>query len=422
MINFVLNNYLGCPTFSLVNSVKITETIPASGSDVPEFFGALATNKGMVFFTDTAQSESTNFSFVSVPLAIQPGNILKYNVSSVNYFYYSYGNTIGLYSTGNSTVTNTYLFDSFIIDMSLTGTTLYVSTAKFIYQFSIGALGVLTQSGVNYQSNIVSIAALSSTKVFLGFSAGGYGIYDFSVSNLTISSAAETQAFVFKEAIVNNGYLVGTNNSSIYTELISTINSGAQVITSLDSLNLNGALTIRNLSSSQSAVVTLSTGNGFATFTASSNTIASFIRQSTIGNSNIAGLSFFDVTADGTSFLFGNGNSATIFKQYEKIYTWGTGPYISQQITRLYQGRLKILTQFPSASTAAGSVSLLDENQIPLYSWTIVAGKVTNSGIIGTGTNYCYWDAPLGITDQKFQISVTSNSSEIVKALFSEVP
>jgi len=422
MINYVLNNFLGLPYFGGVNAVAIQEIAVGSSGVTPTFYCALATNKGMVFATDLANSQTTNFSFVSVPLTVAPTKVLKYSASSVYYFYYATGNTIGLYSTGSSTVTNTYALDSNIVAMDLTGTTLYVATLGMVYKFSIGASAVLTQSGIFQNNNVLSLAAIDATRVFLGFKTNGYGIYNFTGPVFTIASNAIAAAFLFREVVVNNGYIVGSEHKNIYTELISTINTGVQTVTSLQNLNVSGANTISNLTNSQSSVVALSLGNGVGNFSASSNTMTSFSRASALGNQSFSGLSCFDVTSDGVSFIVGAGLSATIVKQYEKVYTWGTGTQTSQNIYRFYQGRLKILAMFPSASTAGATVNLLDENGIPLDTWTIVSGKVTNTGVFGNNTNYCYFDAPLGLTNQSFQIQiVSSTSTEIVKIFLEEV-
>lgn len=418
MINYVLNNFLGLSTFTSINDVKISEVNVTSSSVTPTFFGAISTNVGMTFFSDIAVSNSTNFTYVNVPLT-NCGKILRYSASAVYYFYYFYGSTIGLYSTGSSTVTHTYALDSNVTSMDISGTTLYVGTQNFVYQFSIGAAGVLSQTGVIQSNSVLSIAALSSTTVFIGLKAGGYALNNYSTSSYTKSSAT----MHFKEAIVNNGYLVGTDNLFIYSELISTINTGVQVMTSLQSLNINGAITIRNLSNAQSSVVTFATGNGIATFTASTSLIASFSNQNALGNQNLIGLSYFDVSSDGVSFLVGNGNQAFLSQSYEKIYTYGAGPYTSQLIYRSYQGRIKLLLMFPVGSTATGSVNLLDENGIILDSWTVASGLITNSGVFGVGSRYCYFDAPLGLTNQSFQFEVvTSSSTEICKIYLEEVP
>lgn len=420
MINYSLNSFQGMMTFGSINSMKLLEVSVTSSSVTPTFYGAFSTNTGMIFVKDIANSQTNSFSFVNVPLA-NCGKVLGYVASTVYYFYYAYGNTIGLYSTGSSTTTHTYVLDSNIVGMDLTGTTLYVATQANIYQFSIGALGVLTQSAIFQTSQVLSIAAISSTVAFVGLKTGGYALRNFSSPSYVYSSGS-TIAFKFEEVVVNNGYIVGSDYNNIYTELISTINTGLQTITSLQNLNINNATTIRNLDPSQSGVVTFHSGNGIATFTASTNTVASFLNQSALGNQVLQKLSWFSVTSDGVSFLVGNGNNAYIYKQYEKIYTWGTGNFQTQSIFRFYQGRLKILAMFPTDSTANATVNLFDENGIALDSWTVASGLVTNSGVYGVGTHYCYFDAPLGLTNQSFQFQVVgSSATEIVKVYLEEV-
>jgi hypothetical protein len=424
MINYILNNFTGMMTFQSITSVQISEVNVTSSSVTPTFYGGICTNQGFVFFTDLATTETTNFNFINLPIPLNEGKILKYTASAVYYFYFYSGSYLFLFNATTQTSTSLLSVASTFIAMDIVGTTLYLADEGFIHRYTIGAGGALTANGLFEYGNIQSLCALDANNVLLGLKGTGYAKYDFATFVLTIPPQNN---FSFVELSLNGSYIVGTNNDTLWVEPTSTLFMGNPVITSLGMLNINGSQIIRCLNNSVSGVVTFATGNGIASVTLSTSVVASFLNQSALGNQSLINISYFDVTSDGISYLTGQGILATIYKHHEKLYTYTSTLVTTQKIYRYYQGRLRSVAKFLT-SAATATVAILDENGITLDNWNVVAGLTTNSGpsvntnFYGYNTPYCYFDAPLGLTNQNFQWQITSSANETVNVYLEEVP
>jgi hypothetical protein len=420
MINFVLNNFQGCLGFQSVNSVQLSEVNVSSSAVTPEFFGGVSTNQGFCFFSDIARnnSPSPNFAFTNILVPSNTGKILKYVASSVYYFYYYSGHNLSIFNANTPGITALETMPSNIIAIDLTGSIFYLADGGGIHRYTIGAAGALTANGFFRFNNVLSLCALDANNVLVGLKSGGYARFNFSTGASTVIN----NGYFFQELSLCGSYIVGTNNLSLWVEATASLFTGIEVITPLTSFNIPpGGNIIRCLNNSVSGSVLFHTGNGIATVTLSTSLLSNFIYQNSIGNQYINGLSFFDVTSDGVSYLLGNGILSIIYKLHEKIYTYSSTQVYSQPIYRALQGRLKINAMFPNASSATATVNILDENQIPLMSWAVASGVVTTAGAIGEGTSYCYFDAPLGLTNQSFQYQITSSSNEIVNVYLEEV-
>lgn len=396
-LTYSLLNKLDCFSFNAVrnkiNCIKSRYVLPSSSANYTTTYSCIACDSGVLLLKNTQQPQPETFNFIQFPDNDPCFYVESYSPDNINFFFYTAKKRkIEVWNANGSSLVQVIPQSANVLSISRNGQTLFVMTEEYIARYNIGSslnfldMIKLTQG----QSKVLGI---SGTKAVFSNTSSVLNLVDFSLG--TIKNYSYKGMFPNEFLLVNN-VIFATDKNGLFFRKVADIDSLAssqsEYILKSSDLNCGQVEFIGNLSSYINQFLFFPTGNGVCLFDPTLLLPSAFFKKEDIDGKRIIYSAFCYESR--VNFLAVDEDYNLKFINYPtyslKCFSGVTST--TQPIFRDNFGNIKFSVTLDQSFSGNGTVTVLDENLLPLQFYTITAGVVGPNQQFSSGTKICYFD------------------------------
>ena len=397
MIQYSLINKIDCfsfdPVKNKINCIKSRYAPPASSSSFSTIYSCLACDSGVLLLKNTQQPQPETFNFTPFPDSDPCFFVESYTPDNINFFFYTAkSRKVEVWSANSSSLLQTIHQSSKVLSISRIGQTLFVLTEEYLARYNIGGV-VSFLDMIKLTQGQNKVLGISSTQAVFSNTNSVINIVDFSLG--TVKNYTYKGMFPNEFLLVNN-VIFATDKNGLFFRKVADIDSltlsQSEYILKSSDLNCGQVEFIGNLSSYINQFLFFSTGNGFCLFDTVFLSPSAFFKNEDFSGKKLIYTSFCYENRLNLLAIDEKYNLSLVIAPSYSLECFSGLPATTQPIFRDNFGNIKFSVTLDQSFVGNGTVTVLDENLLPLQFYTIVGGVVGPNQQFSSGTKICYFD------------------------------